>query len=159
LEAKCHPFAWSREALVALDVGVANAYKAKACGSLTSYLSAMKFSSLAILSCVMLELHSSNAFVSHQLPLVRRSQRSLNCGRIRSQITPNEEVKVAESGDTAKPIATGGTNYASLPKKEITPLFLIPSTNSECFSVCLNYCSNCPWDLVSLFLILRPEIE
>ncbi len=60
-----------------------------------------------------------------RLPLARKSS-AIN--RLRCQLTPNEESAVPVS-DVPKSIATGGTDYTKLPKKEITPLFLIPSSS------------------------------
>ena len=56
--------------------------------------------------------------------LARRSTRSI----VKCQLVPDEKV-VLPTAESPKPVATGGTDYSTLPKKEVTPLFLIPSTS------------------------------
>jgi hypothetical protein len=56
------------------------------------------------------------------------ARKSPALSRVRCQLTPNEET-AAPIPDSPKSIATGGTDYTKLPKKEITPLFLIPSSS------------------------------
>ena len=69
-------------------------------------------------------LEVTSAFSHLPLPLTRRSLRS----KISCQITPKDEL-AAPIPESPKSVASGGTDYSTLPKKEITPLFLIPSSS------------------------------
>ena len=66
----------------------------------------------------------TTAFSPLSAPVSRRSLRN----KIVCQLSPKDEIAVPIP-DSPKPVATGGTDYSTLPKKEITPLFLIPSTS------------------------------
>ena len=70
-------------------------------------------------------VHDVVGFSGASLPLARRSPA---VSRVRCQLSPKDEI-AAPIPEAPKSIATGGTDYTKLPKKEITPLFLIPSSS------------------------------
>ncbi len=70
-------------------------------------------------------VHDVVGFSGASLPLARRTPA---VSRVRCQLSPQDET-AAPIPEAPKSIATGGTDYTKLPKKEITPLFLIPSSS------------------------------
>jgi len=58
------------------------------------------------------------------------TQRRVTMSRtLKCQIPTNDNLNTPQVSEAPKPVATGGTDYTTLPKKEITPLFLIPSSS------------------------------
>jgi hypothetical protein len=56
---------------------------------------------------------------------VHIARRGIN-NRISCQMEPKEEIPLPIE-ISAKPVATGGTDFSKLPKKQISPIFWLPS--------------------------------